>query len=166
MGGREADECSARQWIKMRSALAHQVRRPESALGASWNCRGFSGHAFVGIAAVVFAGAKAITEPTQRQSSGLCYAHNVPAAGYGMAESMQAAFGVKRRAISSSKNYSGCADGGADDSGARDAHADRPCSLIASSGDQRRTCTEAGCDCANLRNSSANLLGFEESWEQ
>jgi hypothetical protein len=67
-----------------------------------------------------------------------------------MTESVQAAFGIERRAIGGGKNYAGSSDGGAYDSGARDAHTNGTGSLIAGTGDDRSSCAETGCICASL----------------
>ena len=164
--GGETDKRGPCEWIEMRSALAHQVRRPERAFGAGWNGGGFVGHAFIGIATVIGSGAKAIAEPAQRKSGGLRHSHNVPAAGDGVTESVQAAFGIERRTIRGGKNHAGSSDGGADHSGARDAHADGSSSLIACAGNHRSSRAKTSCICASLRKLSANILRFEKFWEQ
>src|SRR5580658_10567293 len=44
MRGGEADKSGAREWIQMRSALAHQIRRPERTFGTGGNGGCLSGH--------------------------------------------------------------------------------------------------------------------------
>jgi hypothetical protein len=146
----------------MRSALAHQVRRPESAFGTSRNCGGFGRETLIRIAAVFGSGAKTIAEPAQRESGGLRHAHDVPAAGNGVAESVKAAFRIERRTIGGGKNHAGSSDGGADDSSARDAHTYSARSLIAGTGDDRCSCAETSCVCSSGGKLAADFLRFEE----
>lgn len=162
----EANEGGASEWIDVRRALSHEIGSPERAFGSSRNSCSFGGHAFIRIAAVVGAGAKTIAKPAERQAGGLRYTHDVPAAGNGVAKRVQAAFGIERRTICCGENHAGSSNRGADDSRARDAHADGPGSLIACSGDDCSPCAQPSCRCSCRREFAANFLRFVKLGEK
>src|SRR4029077_10596201 len=161
----ETDKSGAREWIEVRSALAHQVGRPENAFGACWNRGGFCGEAFIRIAAVVGACAKTIAEPAEREACGFSHPHDVPTAGDGVTESVEAASGIERGAICSGKNHAGSSDGGADDSGACNSHANRTGSLIACACHNRCSCVKTAYVCSRFRKLAANFLRFVKFWK-
>src|SRR5688572_13682102 len=88
---------------------------------------------------------EAITEPSQGKTCSLGHAHDVPAPGDGMAESMHTAALIKRRAIRSGKDYAGGADSCADRSGSHDAHAYSACCLIPRPCNYWKTFGQTGC---------------------
>ena len=150
----------------MRRALAHEVRRPEGAFGACRHGSGFGGEAFIGVAAVIWTSAKAIAEPAEREACGLRDTHDVPASGDGMAEGVQAAFGIERRAVCCGKNDTGSPDSRADDSSARDAHADRTGSLIAGTSDDWSSSAKTCGVCTRVGELAANFLRFVKFWKK
>ena len=146
----------------MRSALAHQIGRPERPFRAGRGRGGFGGHAFVGIAAVIRSSAKTIAEPSQRKTGGLRHAHDVPAVGDGVAERVQPALRIECGTIRCSENDAGRADRCANDAGTHNSHSDCACGLIACARYGWRADFEAGGLCAFLGKLSAYLRRFVE----
>ena len=79
VAGREADQRGAGVRIAMRRALAHQVRRPEHAVGARRHPRRLGGQ--LRRTTRRRRPRSLIAEPAQRQAGRLRDAHHVPAAG-------------------------------------------------------------------------------------
>src|SRR6267378_3313234 len=135
----EADQRSANAGIEMRRALAHQIGRPQEAVGTGRNLSGFGSELIVGFAGTTGACSEGVAKPAQGEPGGLRYAHDMPASWNGVAEGVDAAEGIERRAVGGGKNDAGGADGGADGSGGDDAHAGGSGGLIARTGYNRST---------------------------
>ncbi len=115
----------------MRRALAHQIRRPQKAIGTGGDFGGFGSELVVGFEDAARVCHEGVTKPTQGESCGLGNAHNVPATRDGVAKGVDAAARVERRTIRCGKNDAGSTDGGADRSSRHDAHSGGPGRLVA-----------------------------------
>src|SRR5437660_1898518 len=89
--------------IKMRGTLAHQIRRPQEAVGTGGNFGGFGGELVVGFAGTAGICCKRIAEPAQGEACSLRDSHDVPASRNGVAKSMDAAVRIERGAIRDGK---------------------------------------------------------------
>ena len=158
----KADSAPRTFGIEMRCAFAHEIGRPEKTFGSSRNACGFLREAIVGIAAVVFARAELIAEPAERKPGGLRNAHDVPAAGNCVAESVETALRVERGAIRCGENDAGSTDGCADDSCADNAHSHGASGLVACAGNDRRAERQAGSLGAFLGKLAADIGRFVE----
>src|SRR6266571_5460796 len=164
--GGEADEGGASICIEMRSALAHQIGCPQEAVGTGGNSGGFFGEAVVGFSRAARIHCECVAEPAQREPRGLRYAHDVPASGNRVAESVHATLGIERGTIRGGKDDAGGADGGADGSGCDDAHAGGASGLVACASHNRSADFQTSFRSASGRKFSADLGRFEQARQE
>lgn len=152
MAGVDARKGCANVWVEVRRALAKQVGRPHEALAAGGNffCLRVEG-------VVILAGEERFLEPAQAEAGALGNAHDVPEAGNGVAEGMQAALRVFGGLGSGCEDNTGGADGGGDRAGLENAHADGSCALIAGAGGYGRAGFEAGERCGFFADAGADF---------
>jgi len=162
----EANERAARVGIEMRGALAHEIRRPQEAVGTGRNFGGFGGELVVGFANAAGICSEGIAEPAQGEASGLRDAHNVPASRDGVAKRVDAAMRIERGAIGGGKNDAGSADGGADGSSRDDAHAGSSGGLIACASDNGSADAETCFRGALAGNFPADSGRLVKGWQQ
>src|SRR2546423_10067461 len=86
----QTNQSCARMRVKVRRALAHQVRSPQSAVRASVDACSLFHQSFVRVASVFDASAELISKPAQGKSCGLRDAHDMPAPRDGVTESVYA----------------------------------------------------------------------------
>jgi hypothetical protein len=136
----QADQGGAGIGIKVGSALAHQERSPQESLGPGRHGSSLGCKTFVGVPPIlrISASAKAVTKPAQGKTRRLRNSHHVPAAGYGMTESVQPSFSIKRRTICSGKYYARCPNGCAHRARGSDSHAHGAGRLVSGAGHDRR----------------------------
>src|SRR4029077_17859064 len=91
---------------------------------------GFVGQLVVGFAGPAGICREGIAKPAEREPGGLRHAHDMPASGDGMAESVDATEGIERGAVGGGKNDAGGANRGADRSSGDNAHAGGTGSLV------------------------------------
>ena len=124
VGCGQADESTASVGIEVRSALAHEIRSPQKSVTSGGNFRCLIREPFIGIAAIVRAGAELVAKPAQGKAGGLGHTHHVPASGDGVAESMQAACGFECGTVGRGEHHTGCSNGGTHRPRSDDPHAD------------------------------------------
>src|SRR5438093_1616685 len=122
----------------MRSALAHEIGRPQEAVGTCGNFGGFGCELVVSFLSAAGICCKGIAKPAQREAGGLRDTHDVPASRDGVAKRVDAAARIKCGAISGGKNDAGSANRSADRSGRDDAHARGAGGLVACTGHNGR----------------------------
>src|SRR2546425_2426030 len=83
---RKADTRRANVRIAVRRPFAHQIPRPQHAVGARRHARGFGRPIVVGDAAGRDCRGDQIAQPPQRQTGGLRHAHDVPPPRHGVTE--------------------------------------------------------------------------------
>src|SRR5450755_1286590 len=104
MGSRKPDQRGARIRVAMRSAFAHQVRRPEDSVRTGRSGCSFLTQELVRIPHVCYRipdritvpNTEAIAEPAQREAGRLRHTHHMPSSGDGMAEGMNSPLRIKR----------------------------------------------------------------------
>ena len=107
--GADAGKGRADFGVEVRRALAEQVGSPFKTIAAG---RDFFRGSSEGV--VALAGEEGLLEEAETLACGLGDAHDVPEAGYGMAEGVQAAFGVLCGLRRGGKDHTGGSDGGRD----------------------------------------------------
>src|SRR5438876_1706704 len=122
----------------MRSALAHEIGRPQEAVGTCGNFGGFGCELVVSFLSAAGICCKGIAKAAQREAGGLRDTHDVPASRDGVAKRVDAAARIKCGAISGGKNDAGSANRSADRSGRDDAHARGAGGLVACTGHNGR----------------------------
>ena len=143
MGGGESDECSADIGIRCGCARRKDTE-PRNAVAAGWSFGGEGHQPLVGGRLVLRAGTDDVAKLAQREACGLGHSHDMPAAGHGVAESVETAKRIADGRIGGGENHAGGADGGADRTGLENSHAHCACTLIACAGNDGRASDEAG----------------------
>src|SRR5438445_13392237 len=93
----------------MRSALAHEIGRPQEAVGTCGNFGGFRCALVVSFLSAAGICCKGIVKPEKRETGRLRDTHNVPASGDGVEQSVDTADRLKRGASSGVSNAAGSA---------------------------------------------------------
>ena len=158
--GGDADEGGAGVGVKVGCALAEEIGGPEEAVGCGWDGGGEGGE-FV----VSGGGEEGVLEVAEAEACAVGDAHDVPDAGGGVAEGVEAALGVERRCGCGGEDYAGGADGGGDRAGSEDAHADGTGALVACASGYGGVDAQAGGGSACGRDVGADFGAFEEGWE-
>ncbi len=158
VAGGDADEGGAGFGVEVGSAFAEEVGSPEQAVAAGGD---FGGE---GAECVVAAGGgEGVAEVAEAEARAVGDSHDVPAAGSGVAEGVEAAEAVLGGGVGGGEDDSAGADGGGDGAGGEDAHADGSGALISGSGSYGRACGEAGGSGSGVGDAGADLGAFEEA---
>ena len=110
-------------------------------------------------------GAKVSRNQRRREAGAVGDAHDVPEAGGGVAEGVEAAEGVHGGRVGGGEDDAAGADGGGDGAGLDDAHADGAGTLIAGAGGYGSACGEAGGGGSGGADAGADFGAFEEAGE-
>src|ERR1700733_1024050 len=147
--GGQANQHSASVRIEIRGSFAHQIRRPQKAIGANANLCCLCREVVIGISVAVD-NAKLITEPAQRKSRSLRHSHNQPAIRKTVAKRVYASFGIERRKVSGGKHNSRSSNGCAYRSRRNHSRTDCAGSLISRTGHDWSSCKQTGCSRASF----------------
>jgi hypothetical protein len=136
----DADKGGAGVGVEVGGAFAEEIGRPEEAVATGGDFRGECCKVIVGVQ-----GHEGVAEVAEAEARAVGDSHDVPDAGCGVTEGVDAAPGVERRCGGGGENDTGGPNGGGDRAWGEDAHADGSGALVACAGGYWQAFGKAGC---------------------
>ena len=165
MHGGKTNERAAAVRVKVRSALAHEIRQIKQTVAADRRTRRLLIHQIIRVYAhagcgLFFRAAEVIAEPLKGQTRALRHAHHVPCARYGAAERVHAALRINGNIIRVRKHNAGGADGCKRLAVLHNAGTHGCCRIIARAADHDGARRKAGALCGFFGDDTRHFRGF------